>query len=225
MTVGKSRQQLIRQRIAAAAARMIAEDGIGDYALAKRKAARQLGLDEAHSLPGNDEVDAELRAYQALYLEDEQPECLAELRAIALDLMEELEKFRPYLVGPVLKGTAGRFSEIDLQLFTDDPKAVEFHLLNRRIPYDVSQQKRFSGDQSRAVAVLKLEREGVPVNVAIFTANDERATVRSSPGGRAIERASLPALIRLLEEEADEGTDQGVDKAADETAGAGPERR
>lgn len=199
MSSGRGRQQQLRQRIAAAAARMIAEDGIEDYALAKRKAARQLGLDEAHSLPGNDEVEEALRAYQALYQEDEQPACLAELRAIALDLMEELEKFRPYLVGPVLKGTAGRFSDIDLQVFTDDPKAVEFHLLNRRIPYDVSQQRRFSGDQSRAVSVLRLEHEGVPVNLAIFTANDERATVRSTPGGRAIERAGLAAVARLVD--------------------------
>src|SRR5947207_13592319 len=39
----KFKQQQMRMRIAAAAARLMAEDGLEDFALAKRKAARQLG--------------------------------------------------------------------------------------------------------------------------------------------------------------------------------------
>ena len=133
MPPGKARQQNLRLQIAAAAARIMAEDGIDDFALAKRKAARQLGLDDAHSLPRNEEVEEQLHAYQALYQDEDQVQCLAELREIALELMQELAEFRPYLIGPVLKGTAGRHSDIDLQLFTDDPKAVEFHLINQKI--------------------------------------------------------------------------------------------
>lgn len=201
MPAGKARQQNLRQQIAAAAARIMAEDGIDDFALAKRKAARQLGLDEAHSLPRNEEVEEQLRAYQALYQGDDQQECLSELRELALELMQELAAFRPYLVGPVLKGTAGRHSDIDLQLFTDDPKAVEFHLINHRIPYEASQKRRFAGDQARAVSVLKLDWDGVTANVAIFTLNDERGTVKTSLAGRPMDRAALPAVARLIEEE------------------------
>ena len=64
--------------------------------------------------------------------------------------MRLLEQFRPYLAGAVLKGTAGRYSDIDLQLFTDDGKAVELFLLNRNIAYDVSDHRHFAGDQARA---------------------------------------------------------------------------
>src|SRR5712664_4853012 len=39
-------KQQMRARIAAAAARMMAEDGLDDFALAKRKAARQLGAED-----------------------------------------------------------------------------------------------------------------------------------------------------------------------------------
>src|SRR5438105_15216499 len=92
-----NRQTDMRARIAAAAARMMAEDGIDDYALAKRKAARQLGAETTHALPGNDEVEEALRAYQELYQSDEQPELLRELRETALDIMEALGDFRPYL--------------------------------------------------------------------------------------------------------------------------------
>jgi hypothetical protein len=44
-----NRQTDMRARIAAAAARLMAEDGIDDFALAKRKAARQLGALDTQS--------------------------------------------------------------------------------------------------------------------------------------------------------------------------------
>ena len=110
----------MRQRIAAVAARLMAEDGIDDFALAKRKAARQLGAPETEALPRNDEIEEELRAYRALYQADEHAARTAELRRIALEAMRALEHFSPYLTGPVLKGTAGPYAEIELQL---SPKA------------------------------------------------------------------------------------------------------
>src|SRR5256885_16121445 len=70
--------------------------GIDDFALAKRKAARQLGASERQSLPRNDEIEAELRAYRALYQADEHPELVEELRRIALDAMQALQHFSPY---------------------------------------------------------------------------------------------------------------------------------
>jgi len=62
MTRRTNKQTSTRARIAAAAARLMAEDGIDDFALAKRKAAKQLGVVESQALPGNDEIEAELPA-------------------------------------------------------------------------------------------------------------------------------------------------------------------
>ena len=188
----------MRQRIAAAAARMMAEDGIDDYALAKRKAARQLGAQDTQSLPGNDEIESYLRSYQTLYQGEEQRARLHFLRSQALAVMQRLKPHRPYLCGPVLNGTAGRYGEIDLQVFTDDAKAVELYLLNQGIPYDLIEQRHFAGDQLRTVPVLRIEWEGVQVNIAVFSANDERAVLKTSPVGRPIERAGIPVLTQLL---------------------------
>ena len=194
----KFKQQQMRVRIAAAAARMMAEDGLEDFALAKRKAARQLGAGDTQSLPKNEEIEAELRAYQSLYQGEEQRERIHYLRERALEAMRLLERFRPYLAGAVLKGTAGRYSDIDLQLFTDDGKAVELFLLNRNIAYDIYDQRHFAGDQLRAVSVLKVELQGVPVNLAIYTLNEERSTLRATLAGRPIERAGIQAVTQLL---------------------------
>jgi hypothetical protein len=195
---GNRRQSQMRARIAAAAARLMAEDGIDDFALAKRKAARQLGAADTQSLPANDEIEAELRAYQSLYQGEEQRERIHELRSVALEAMRSLADFNPYLAGPVLKGTAGRYADIDLQLFTDDLKAVELFLLNRNFVYAVSEQRHYCGDEPRAVPVLRLDWDGIPVNLAVYAAKDERAALKASVAGRTIERAGPSAVSALL---------------------------
>ena len=128
-----------RVRIASLAARMMAEDGISDYATAKRKAAQRLGLPENKShLPEDREIEAELRAYQRIFQGDEQTERIAYLRQKAVEVMDIVQRFNPYLTGSVLDGTAGRYAEIDIQLFTDSAKDVEIFLLNSRIDYQHS---------------------------------------------------------------------------------------
>src|SRR5262245_19583622 len=89
----------LRQSIASYAARLMAEEGIDDYGFAKRKAARALGASESDALPNNDEIEIEQRAYQALFQEEEHPERLRELRQTALEIMNLLAPYHPYLTG------------------------------------------------------------------------------------------------------------------------------
>jgi len=138
----------------------------------------------------HEEVEAELRAYQSLYQGDEQRDRVRALREVALGAMRSLAAFRPYLSGPVLKGTAGRYADVDLQLFTDDLKAVELYLLNRNVPYDVSEVRHYCGDEARTVpccgstgTTCRQPRR--------LCAKDERAALKASPrGARSSERAS-----------------------------------
>jgi len=194
----KSRQAGTRARIAAAAARLMAEDGIDDFALAKRKAARQLGVTDAQALPGNDEIEAELREYLALYQADEHPQRVAELREIALDAMRALERFNPYLTGPVLKGIAGPYAEIELQLFPDSVKDVEIFLLDRNLSYDTREGRRYAGDRARAVSVLSLTWDGAPLRLSIFDPRDERVALKTSQAGRVAERAGITEVGALV---------------------------
>src|SRR5919201_4022097 len=181
-----NRQAAMRTRIAAAAARIMAEDGVDDFALAKRKAARQLGALDTQALPRNDEIEAELRAYRALYQADEHARVIAELRQVALDAMRQLERFNPYLTGPVLKGTAGPYAEVDLQLFPDSAKELEIFLLDRNIPFTTQEGRRYSGDRARAVSLISLNWEGVPVRLAVFDARDERLALKTSQAGKVM---------------------------------------
>ena len=196
-----NRQTAMRTRIAAAAARIMAEDGVDDFALAKRKAARQLGALDTQALPRNDEIEAELRAYRALYHADEHARLIEQLRRVALDAMRALERFHPYLTGPVLKGTAGPYAEIDLQLFPDSPKDVEIFLLDRGVPFATHEARRYSGDRAHAVSVITLLWDSVPLRLSVFDPRVERLALKTSMAGRVLERAGATEVSALLRDE------------------------
>lgn len=181
-----------RSPVASLAARLMAEEGIGDYAVAKRKAASMLHLPTGVRLPENSEIESELRAYLRLFQKDEQPKVLADLRRIACDFMAIMHQFTPYLSGAVLDGTAGPESEIDIQLFTDSAKDIEIFLLNRRIDY-----RHETPRSERAEAVLSLDQEGVTLNLIIYPSHDERVVFRTREG-KVRPRANIDAVRRLL---------------------------
>lgn len=188
----------MRRNIASLAARLMAQDGISDYGVAKRKAARQLGAPDTEALPNNAEVEAELRAYQSLYQAEEQRERLRYLRAAAVDTMRLLKSFSPYLTGAVLNGTAGRYAVVEIQVFAESAKNVEMFLLNEGIEYEHMAPRRGNGET--AEAVLRLECNDVPVDVAIFGELAERSQRRNPHSGRVEERASLAAVEALIKE-------------------------
>src|SRR4029079_2622271 len=95
-----------RTRIAQVAAKLIAEHGITDWSLAKRKAARSLMLPDREALPGDDEVEAALVDYHALFGGDAHAATLRAQREEALRWMRQLHEFAPLLTGGVAVGWA-----------------------------------------------------------------------------------------------------------------------
>lgn len=185
--------------IAGTAARLIAEDGITDYSAAKRKAAQSLGLPDHTRLPENSEIDAELRVYQRLFQDDEHSARIDHLRRIAAEIMTLTQRFNPYLTGSVLEGTAGRYAEIDIQLFTDSAKDVEIFLLNQRIDYAHSTPR-----SDRAEAVLTMHSDDAVANLIIYPPHEERVAFKTRDG-RVRQRTRLEALNKLLAETTEPG--------------------
>ena len=185
----------MRELIAQSAARLIAEDGIQDYAAAKRKAARQIGVPDSHSLPSNAEVEMALRAYQELYQKDEQPARLKCLRQEALAAMQLLERFNPHLTGSVLSGTATRHSDINLQLFTDNVKEVELFLLNRGMPYETGEKRFRINDEMLPVPTFTLQGETTEIRLAVFGTDDLR---KNAAAGKAPDRAKIRQVEAIL---------------------------
>ncbi len=186
----------MRRRIAHAAARMLAEDGSLDYGSAKRKAARQLGAPDSNNLPDNLQIEEALRSYQALYQADETRAQLTLLRQVAIEYMERLAAFDPHLTGPVLNGTAGRYADINLQLFTDDQKDVEFLLMRQASPYQAGEQ-RAPDAAGRAYPRFIIDDPRAPVDVVVYPAAELRNMKRLQADGSP-RRLRLPQVRSLI---------------------------
>lgn len=190
----------LRREIAALAARMIAEDGISDYGFAKRKAARQLGAVNADELPNNAEIEAEVRTYLSVFQDEEHLERQLAMRLGAVEIMRELQPFRPYLTGAVLDGTAGRYSEIEIDLFPESAKEVEIFFLNNSVTYEHREPRRNQPDAPEAILVF--DWDDIPVKLRIYSPDIERLTRRGPHGTRQMERARLAAVEALIKETA-----------------------
>lgn len=192
--------QALRAEIAALAARMIAEDG-ADYGTAKRKAAKILLSNQkipGDVLPDNAEIEAEVREYQSLFFGEEHAQLLKHMRLVALEIMEMLSEFSPYLTGAVLNGTAGEHSDIHIQLFAESSKDVAVFLLNHDINYEVSEANHFL-HAGRSLEILSFLWKGEAVHLTLFEQDDQRQIAKSA-GNRRIEKADLNAVRALMKE-------------------------
>jgi hypothetical protein len=166
------RRDLMREQLAHLAARLIAEDGIANFASAKRKAAKQLGASDTQHLPSNQEVEEALHSYRALYQQDNHPDILYQLREEALTAMRLLEPFHPYLTGSVLRGTAGEQSDINLMLFSDDAKAVLLFLLKHNIEFEDGEWIARVGGHEESVPSYTLTGEsGIQMHIIVLPEN------------------------------------------------------
>jgi hypothetical protein len=187
----------LRASIAAAAARMIAQDG-ADYSSAKRKAARQiLGPSRNCTLPDNAQIEQEVRLYQALFQSDTQPARLRHLRMLALEAMQALAQFHPMLTGAVFNGTAGAHCDIHLHLFADSAKDVELFLLDKQIPIALSETPHFKGGHHALVETVSFPWKQETIHAALYQIDDLRGALKTKAGAPAlrIDCARLQALL------------------------------
>ena len=193
---GSLRDAHDRARIADVAARLIAEHGIADWSLAKRKAVRQLMLPEGTALPGDDEVEAALVVHHALFGGDEHAVTLRQQREQALRWLRALAEFSPVLVGGVAQGWATEHSDIRLELIADDSKEVELLLINRNIGYRVAPNGAHHG--STTELYVDTPQGGIALVVRTPAVARQRPR-RDRRGGGEDVRLTADALAALLE--------------------------
>ncbi len=190
----EQRRDLMREQLAHQAARLMAEDGITDYAFAKRKAAKQLGAADTHHLPSNHEVEAALHSYRALFQHDSHPNVLRLLREDALAMMNRLAQFHPYLTGSVLSGSAGEQSDINLILYSDDAKAVLLFLLKHDIEFEDGEWKVRIAGHDESVPSYTIESEsGALIHIVVMPENMRHSGARHPDTHADI--AALEALV------------------------------
>lgn len=192
----------LRILIAQECARIMTEEGVKDFLSAKRKALARLGISNRALLPSNMEIEKALLEYQRLFKSAEQPTQLRIRREAAAEAMRFLECFRPRLVGSVLNGTAGAYSDVNLHLFVDTPEEVIIFLMEHNIPYQLAERRlRLGNGEHACFPVLRFAGGVVNIELTIFPRAAERQAPRNPVDGRPMQRANLAKVRLLLAEE------------------------
>ena len=191
----------LRRALAQEAARLMAEHGIRDFLVAKRKAAERLGvMDGSALLPKNSEIEGALAEYQRLFGGDSHLTALDAQRRAALSAMRYLHEFSPRLVGAVLSGTATEHSEVQLHLFADRAESVTLKLLDEGIPHAVTEKRvKFNAEHIRAFPGVRFEMEEQPIEATVFPTDGIRQAPVSPVDGRPMRRASTFEVEALLQ--------------------------
>lgn len=190
-----------RRQIAVEAARIMHNEGMRDFLHAKHKAADRLGIFNASELPTNIEIDQALREHQSLFRTQDDYELLNRLRTDALRSMEFFKDFHPRLVGPVLEGTADRFSAVCLHVFTDNLEQLCHFLNDHRVPFDQTQRKlQLRRGVHAELPVLRFTAGQTPMDMTVFPLEGRRQAPLSAINGRPVTRATPSAVEALLTE-------------------------
>ncbi len=185
--------------LAQEAARIIVEQGIQDYRIAKAKAAERFGMTERGSLPRNSEIEHALSEHLKLFGRESHLDLLRVLRAAALSAMEMLAPFKPRLVGPVLHGTAAANSAVNLHVFSDSAElvaqtlqdcAVQYRIYDRRIKSRRDQAETFSG--------FRFTHDDLSIEATVFPIDGMRQAPISPVNGKPMQRADKQAVLELL---------------------------
>ena len=185
--------------VAQEAARIIVNQGVRDYGLAKKKAAERLGFNSRGSLPGNAEIEQAVSEHLQLFAGESHSNLLRSMRLAALSAMDLLNMFSPRLVGPVLNGTADANSAVNLHVFADSPEAVALALDERGIGYRAYERKLKSRrDRAETFAGYEFHHGDASVQATVFPVDGIRQAPMSPVDGKPMKRADERAVRELL---------------------------
>ena len=194
------RSENLRRALAQEAARIMAEHGIRDFLVAKRKAAERFGVVDGAVLPKNTEIETALAEYQRLFGGASHLQTLHGQRRAALLAMQRLRAFEPRLVGQVLSGTATEHSEVQLHLFADSAESVAISLMDQGIRHEITARRvKMNADRVLEYPGVRFEVEDQPIEATVFPTDGIRQAPVSPVDGRPMRRADVSELEALLD--------------------------
>jgi predicted HD phosphohydrolase len=210
--------QRIRRQIAFLAAQMMYARLETEYFTAKRKAAKQLGVEYRYrpaDLPSNSEIRDQIQAMARMHEGEKRLDHLLDMRLEALRLMRKLTRFRPRLIGSVWTGHVRHGSDIDLHIFTDSVALVTDTLDELALPYTVERKRIIKHGEERVFTHVHVD-DRYSYELTVYPEDKAHYVFKSSITGKAIERASIAELEAFLRaEQPGIDLDQEVERVED----------
>lgn len=195
-------KQASSQRIllAQTAARLMREQGIRDFRVAKDKAAERAGVDaRSTALPRNSEIEAAMAEQQRLFGGEDAQQRLHSLRAAALDAMTLLAAFRPRLVGDVLTGLVTADTDVQLHVFAETSESFDLFLQEQGIPFALVERRfRYGRGGYHYYPAFRFAAGGIGFEAVVFPATAIRQAPDSLVDGAPMARAKRTQVEQLM---------------------------
>lgn len=174
------------------AARIMDEQGIRDYHMAKTKAARRLGLGNRVALPSNQEIESALHRRLRLFDGDGWSGRCRLAWDLAITTMEVFSSFEPRVVGGLLRGVVTEKTPVELHLFADTPEDVASCCTLNAIPYEAFDKRvRFRRERFSMIPAFRFAHSGVGVEALAFNRKDIREAPLCPVAGEPMQRVAL----------------------------------
>lgn len=198
--MGKRAGGNTQSEITMEAARIICEESVFDYRVAKMKAVQRLHLGSRAPMPENARIQKAVIEYQRIFGGQEYAEHLIELRRVAVQVMKLLSPFEPRLVGAVVSGATAQMQRIQLHAFPDQPEAIDVFLQERGIAVEPAERNyRYPDGRELEIPLVRFEAGEISVDVAAFDIEDLRSAPVSPTDGLPMRRLTLAQAQALAE--------------------------
>lgn len=193
----------LRQQIAEEAARLVCDDQLTDYRLAKQKALARMGLSAKTPLPDNAQLHTAVLAYLRTFGGDAYVAHLRRLRQTALDALRLLREVDARLVGAVVSGAVTTAHRVQIHAFADRAETLEMTLHNKGIRCEQDDRRyRYPNGDEAEIPLIRFEADGVGVDIAVFETGTQYDCPLSPLDGRPCTRLDLAAVERLIQSQA-----------------------
>ncbi len=189
-----------RRAVCEEAARIMVEESVRNYQVAKHKACMRLGYDHRRTpLPTNREIESAFATRLRLFRGKSLTDKLRCGRQRAAEIMCLFAAFQPRLVGALLRGNVTDDTPVELHLFADNPEEVVDHLDQNQIPCQTFDKRvRFAGNRFVQIPGFRFSVDHGMVELLIFNRKQLREAPICPVDGRPMKRANLSAVESLV---------------------------
>lgn len=197
--MGRKKSDYLRQSIAHETAKIITEEGVRDFHRAKLKASERFGNSQHGSLPSNFEIEQAITSFQKTFIPNQEHKLLAE-RQIALTIMKWLQSYSPYLVGPVLEGTAGINAPICIHVACDTVEKIIDEFADKKLMLKLTERRLKINNEFVFLPTISFEYQNNEIEVLVFNLRQQHQQPKSKIQNRSMQRMNLRGLTELLNE-------------------------
>ena len=112
--------------------------------------------------------------------------------------MQWLEQFSPYLVGPVLEGTANQNSPITIHISNDTLESVIGVLQQQNVNPAIDECRLIINSETAKIPTLKFDFQACEIEVLVFNLRQQHQNPKSKSNNQGMRKQNINSLKKLI---------------------------